>query len=152
MSLISARKESNQYTKTKEKLKYGFYKKSLWKDETLNSWKLFQSQKGTCSTISTVYCFMYILWGVPYLGSGGGCLRQSLSRRDSETKLNLTGVGRKVRYPERSSLILSFMFKSILSCTVETAQVLFTHSLIAHKLKCDWTASFLKIARSMAWG
>ena len=31
-------------------LKYGFCKKSLWKDATLTSWTLFSSQKGTCST------------------------------------------------------------------------------------------------------
>ena len=31
-------------------LKYGFCKKSLWKDATLISSTLFSSQKGTCST------------------------------------------------------------------------------------------------------
>ena len=31
------------------KLKYGFCKKSLRKNATLNSWTLFSSQKGTCT-------------------------------------------------------------------------------------------------------
>ena len=33
-------------------LKYGFWKKSLWKNATLNSWTLSSSQKGTCSNES----------------------------------------------------------------------------------------------------
>ena len=33
-------------------LKYGFWKKSLRKNATLNSWTLFSSQKGTCTNES----------------------------------------------------------------------------------------------------
>ena len=35
-----------------ECLKYGFCKKSLWQNATLNSWTLSSSQKGTCSNKS----------------------------------------------------------------------------------------------------